>query len=48
MIVVHPDEIVVLQHRRELAREYLIDAQVAVEIAAPQIGKVEPVVEQRP
>ena len=48
MVVMHPDQIVALQHRRELSREARIDAEIAGEIGAPEIDEVGPIVEQRP
>ena len=48
MIVVHPDEIVGLQHRRQRPREHPVDAQIAREIAAREADQRRSVMKQRP
>ena len=48
VIVVHPDEIVGAQHLVELVGEMLVDAHVAGEIAARELGLIEAIVQDRP
>ena len=48
VIVVHPDDVVVLQQRFELAREHPVHALVASEIAGVEVGQIKAVVKHRP
>ena len=48
VIVVHPDDVVGPQQLVELAREMLVDAHVAGQIAAREFREIEPVMQDRP
>ena len=48
MIVVHPDDIVGPQQLVELAGEILVDANIAGQIAARELGEIEPIMQNRP
>jgi hypothetical protein len=48
MIVVHPDHIVGLEEIVQLIGEMRIDAAVTAEIAARELGKIEPIMQDRP
>ena len=48
VIVVHPQNVVFLQQRQQLASEQLVDAPVARDVAGVEVGEVEPVMEDRP
>src|SRR5262249_34906358 len=48
VIIVHPNQIVRLQHLVDLVREIVVDTQVAGQIATGEFGKVDAVVQDRP
>ena len=48
VVVVYPDDVVLAQHRLELAREQLVDPPVAGDVAGVEVRQVQPVVEDRP
>ena len=48
VVVVDPHQVVGRQQRRQPLREQAVDAAVAVDVAAVEVGQVEPVVEHRP
>jgi hypothetical protein len=48
VIIMHPDEILRPEHIVQLAREVIIDTQIAAQIAARELGKVNAVVQDRP
>src|SRR5262245_13778708 len=48
MVVMHPDHVVGPQQFLEMAREILVDANVATEVAAREFGKIESVMQNGP
>ncbi len=48
MVVVDPDQIVRLQERRQRVGEFRVDPLIALHIGGPEIGEIQPVVEDRP
>ena len=48
MIIMHPDEIIRPEHLVQLAREVIIDTQIAAQIPARELGKIDAVVQDRP
>jgi len=48
VVVVHPDHVIGLEQRQQLAREHLVHAPVALDVAGVEVGQVQAVVEDRP
>ena len=48
MVVVHPDDVVRLQDLGQLVGEVPVDAEIAGEVAAVELGEIDPVVQDRP
>ena len=48
VVIVHPDDVVGLQHLVEFGGEMLIDAEIAAEVAAGEFRQVQPVMEDGP
>jgi hypothetical protein len=48
MIIMHPDEVIRPEHLVQLAREVIIDTQIAAQIPARELGQIDAVVQDRP
>ena len=48
MIIMHPDQILRREHLVQLAREMIVDPQIAAQIAARELGEIDAIVQDRP